>query len=273
MTSYKQNGFEFEGVPVHCIEGGAGFPILMIHGSGPGASTQGNWRLVLEPLAERFHIHAMDLIGFGESGRRPNPPYFDVSFWFRQCQAMIDRMPGDQIGIIGHSVSGALALKLAAANSRVSRLLVTGTMGAPFAVNEDTLRCWSFPPDGDALLALGRTLIHDHERYLTEAWIAGRNKVLFEDESYQSYFSTMFEGEPQGYADQALLDDAELARVTCPVTLIHGREDKPFPPGVSVALSEKLPQADLYLLARCSHSIALEFPEKLLAVAETLFET
>ena len=271
MTSYKTNGFEFEGIPVHWIEGGAGFPILMIHGSGPGASTQGNWRLVLEPLAAQYHIHAMDLIGFGQSGRRSELPYFDVDFWFRQCQAMIERMPDQRIGVIGHSIAGALALKLAAADSRIDRLLITGTMGAPFSVNEDTLRCWSFPPDRDALLALGRTLIHDHERYVTDAWIEGRIKALFEDKTYEPYFSQMFEGELQHYADQVVIDDAELARVTCPVTLIHGRDDKPFPSSVSIALAAKLTQADLYLLARCSHSVALEFPDKLLAVARTLF--
>ena len=28
----------------------------MLHGSGPGAGTIGNWRLVLEPLAARYRI-------------------------------------------------------------------------------------------------------------------------------------------------------------------------------------------------------------------------
>ena len=45
-----------EGHRVHLWEGGEGFPILMLHGSGPGAGTIGNWRLVLEPLAARYRI-------------------------------------------------------------------------------------------------------------------------------------------------------------------------------------------------------------------------
>jgi 2-hydroxymuconate-semialdehyde hydrolase len=270
MTSYKNANFEFESLPVNCIVGGAGFPILMIHGSGPGASTLGNWRLVLGPLAERYHIHAMDLIGFGESGRRPAPPYFDVDFWVRQCRALIDRMPGEKIGIIGHSLSGALALKLAAAEKRVAKVLTTGSMGAPTKVSEYTLRCWTAPRDKSELLAMAQATIHD-QRHVTEAWIAGRVKVLFDDESYAPYFNRMFEGNRQKYMDEAVVTDSELANITCDLTMIHGREDLAFPPSVSIEIAGKLRKADLILLANCSHSVALEFPEKLLSAARLLF--
>ncbi len=40
---------------------------------------------------------------------------------------------------------------------------------------------------------------------------------------------------------------------------------------ITLALAASLRQADVTLLAHCSHSIALEFPEKLLAAAVLLF--
>lgn len=270
MTAYGKHAFEFESTVASYIEGGAGFPILMIHGSGPGASTMANWRLVLEPLAERYHIHAMDLIGFGDSGRRGKPPYFDVDFWTEQCLHMIGRMPGRQIGVIGHSISGALALKLAAREPRITKVLTTGSMGAAFTVNADTMRCWSFPQDRADLVALAKATIHD-QRHVTDAWIAGREKILFEDKAYGVYFAAMFEGDRQKYADSSHLTDDELSKITCAVTMLHGREDTPFPSSVSVALSQKIPQSDLILLGNCSHSVALEFPEKLLTAARLLF--
>lgn len=271
MPTYSKQGFEFEGVPVSYIQGGeTGFPILMIHGSGPGASTQGNWRLVLGPLAEKYQIYAMDLIGFGESGRRPAPPYFDVDLWVRQCRAMIDRIQGERLGVIGHSVSGALALKLAAVEKRIAKVLTTGSMGAPFTVNDDTMNCWSFPKNDDGLHALARSTIHD-QRHVTPEWLAGRRKILFDDKTYGPYFSKMFEGDRQPYAEQTYLTDSEIAAIKCPVTMIHGRDDRPFPPEVSVELAHKLRNADLYLLAECSHSVALEHPDKLLAIANNMF--
>jgi 2-hydroxymuconate-semialdehyde hydrolase len=53
--------------------------------------------------------------------------------------------------------------------------------------------------------------------------------------------------------------------------MMHGRNDIPFPPSMSISIAEKIPQADLILLARCSHSVAVEYPDKLLAAAHLLF--
>lgn len=270
MANYQSKTFAYEDVPVHYLEGGAGLPLLLIHGSGPGASTIGNWRMVLEPLAACYHIFAMDLIGFGQSGRRPREPYFDIDFWLGQCRAMIAMMPGDEIGVCGHSLSGALALKLAATEPRITRILTTGTMGAAFAVNEATIRCWTFPETRDDLWATARILIHD-ERHITDAYIENRVKTLFGDLGYKNYFTKMFAGDPQRFVAEAVVTREELAVNRAAVRMLHGRNDAAFPSSITLKLAEALPQADVTLLAFCSHSIALEQPDKFLSAANEFF--
>ena len=266
------HSFEFQGIPVHYVEGGAGLPILMIHGSGPGASTQGNWRRVLEPLSKHHRVFAMDLIGFGKSGRKPSPPYFDFPLWIDQCLAMIDRMPDGPIGIIGHSISGALALKLAARVPRVSHVMTTATVGAVFAMTDETLRTWTFPRNRDELRLAAEGLIHD-KALIDEAYLSGREAVLFSGD-YEAYFSTMFEGDRLRFIDQALVGAAELARVKCEVLMLHGRDDRGFPAEpLTLTISRSIPHADIVLLGRCSHSVAFEHPEKFLTLAESFFST
>jgi 2-hydroxymuconate-semialdehyde hydrolase len=85
MPVYQDMEFLFEGTKVQYVEGGVGKPILLLHGSAPGASTISNRRTILDSLAKDYHVFAMDLIGFGLS------------------------------------LSGALALKRAAADKRVTR--------------------------------------------------------------------------------------------------------------------------------------------------------
>jgi len=271
MANYQSKTFTHEDVPVHYLEGGKGLPLLLIHGSGPGASTIGNWRMVLEPLVARYHVFAMDLIGFGQSGRRATEPYFDIDFWLGQCRAMIARMPGEEIGICGHSLSGALALKLTAAEPRITRILTTGTMGAAFAVNESTIRCWTFPETREDLWATARLLIHD-DRHITEAYIENRVKTLFDDHAYKNYFTRMFAGAPERFVAEAIVTPEELAANRAAIRMLHGRNDSAFPASISLKLAEALPQADVTLLAFCSHSIALEQPAKFLLAAHDLFD-
>ena len=57
---------------VETWEGGSGFPVLMLHGVGPGTSIQGNFGPVLEPLAAHCKLLAMDLVGFGGALWKPS---------------------------------------------------------------------------------------------------------------------------------------------------------------------------------------------------------
>jgi 2-hydroxymuconate-semialdehyde hydrolase len=268
--NFTERNLTVDGYRVHYLEGGSGYPLLLIHGSGPGASTIGNWRRVLDPLARHFHVHAMDLIGFGQSDRKRVEPYFDLSLWLKQCRAVIDVMPGSRIGIVGHSLSGALALKLATLEPRIAEVLTTASMGAAFKMNPAVEKIWTFPANRDELRQTAEVLIHD-KSLIDDAYLDARMNILHKDTTYGPYFSAMFGGNRQSYVDQTVLTPAESAAVRCKVSMLHGRDDVGFPPSITLDIAERLPQADVTLLARCSHSIAMEQTDKFLAAAHSLF--
>ncbi len=269
----QEKNFVFEGLEVHYLEGGASdaFPILMLHGSGPGVSSIGNWRKVLEPLSSRFHVYAMDLIGFGKSKRKPAPPYFDMALWIAQTQAMIAKMPAGPIGLIGHSISGAMALKLAALDSRIVKVMTTGCMGIVFTPNVATEQTWTFPKNRAELQRAAENLIHD-KSLIDEAYLLNREKVLFDGE-YEGYFGQMFGGDKRKFVDAAVLSADELGKIHCDVLMVHGRNDLAFPPELTEVLSRSIPQADVVMLGNCSHSVAFEHPGKFISLANNFFET
>ena len=259
-----------EGHRVHLWEGGEGSPVLMLHGSGPGAGTIGNWRLVIEPLAARYRIVATDLIGFGASGRKAEEPFFDLPLWRRQAQAVLDLLPAGDAGVIGHSLSASLALGLAMDNPRVTRVMTTGAMGAPAKANRETELCWSFPETRDALRRAAEILVHDRS-VITEAFLDARMAILH-DGDYGPYFRAMFAGDKQRFIDAAVLPADRLAALACEVVMLHGRDDRPFPYEENTrVLARAIPRADSVLIAACGHSPALEHPDKLLAAARMLF--
>ncbi len=266
----NERDINFEGISIHLWEGGKGFPILMLHGSGPGAGTTGNWRYVLEPLSERYHIIASDLIGFGESGRKTKKPFFDIELWRRQAQFLLDLLPEGPVGVIGHSLSASLALGLAAENSRITKVLTTGAMGGQFKINDNTDRCWTFPDTREQLRKAIECLVFDSSR-VTDEVLDSRMKILH-DGIYGPYFQSMFAGDKQQYVDAAMLAPETLKKISCDVVMMHGRNDLPFPFAQnSLALSKNLPTADILLVGKCGHSPALEHPNKLLNIAKALF--
>ena len=72
---------EAGGISTNCHDVGAGTPVLMIHGSGPGVSAWVNWRLVMPSLAERFRVGDLQELEFLHvvAARRRNASRDDVS--------------------------------------------------------------------------------------------------------------------------------------------------------------------------------------------------
>lgn len=266
----QQHTFEFEGVQVAYYRGGRGAPLLLLHGSGPGASSLGNWGPILPSLVQGYEVFAVDLVGFGKSGRKLQKPYFDFEMWVRQAAAMLAAVrPGEPVGVIAHSISAAVALRLADIAPRVRAVVTTGAMGRPFVPVAQTRRVWSGPRNREQLVATLSGIIHD-AGVITDAYLAAREPVVFAP-GYADYFDDMFEGDMQRFVDAALLSDELLARIACPVMLVHGKQDVAFPPSTSIELAGRLPGADLVLLDKCSHSVAFERPGTLLALANDHF--
>lgn len=265
----REYDLNWQGYTVRCWRGGDGMPLLLLHGSGPGASTVGNWARVLAPLAERFEVFAADLIGFGLSSRKKDAPYFDLALWEGQCRFLLDHIGSERIGVLGHSLSGALALKLAAHDRRVTRVVTTGTVGAPDVFNDHLARIWTFPKTREDLLRALDVLVYD-KSLITESFVNHRLSILSQP-GYGEYFGSMFAGDKRALVDSAILDAATLGAINQDVLLIHGLNDLPVPYRSSLRIAETLPSSDVLLINRCNHSPALEHPDKLVSAVTWFF--
>lgn len=261
---------EIEGCQVHYWAGGEGFPLLLLHGVGPGTSIVGNYGPVLEELAKRFRVVAPDWIGFGKSARKSKPPYFDVGLWIRQGLAMLHLLPEGPCGVAGHSLGGAIALKLAARSPRIVRVLTSSSVGAQYPINAALDGFWSLPRDRATLRTAMERMV-DEPAMVTEEMLDGRWSLL-QSEGYASYFSEMFAEPRQRYLDAAVLSPDELARIKVPVVMLHGRNDQPCPAkSTTLVLADSLPRADVHLFGACGHNLPRERSDDYLAAAMHAF--
>src|SRR5262249_35674536 len=90
-------------------ESGSGPAVVCLHCS---ASTSGQWRPLMEQLADRYHLIAPDLYGCGKSDRWPGerPLWIDDEIAFL---APAFERAGGRFHLVGHSFGGAIALKAA----------------------------------------------------------------------------------------------------------------------------------------------------------------
>jgi 2-hydroxymuconate-semialdehyde hydrolase len=266
----KEKFTEVEGCRVHYWEGGSGFPVLMMHGVGPGTSIVGNFEPVLEPLAERYHVFACDLIGFGASDRKLDAPYFDVDLWVRQGLAMLELMPDGDCGVAGHSLGGALALKVASRSPRIAAVLTSCGIGAPYKLNDALDGFWSPTADKDGLRRAMEAMVADPSS-VTDDMIDGRWDLLGRP-GYAEYFADMFAPPRQRFIDAAVLSDRELAAITARVMMIHGRGDRPCPPEqTTLVLARSLPRAEVRLSPNCGHNLPRERTGAYLSAAQEIF--
>lgn len=254
------------GVRTHLHEAGDGPPLLLLHGSGPGVSAWANWRLVLPQLAERYHVVAPDQVGFGGTAHAATGTYGRRT-WTDHALAVIDALDLGRCRIIGNSMGGAIALSVAAARPEsVERLVVMGSVGVSLPLPDGLDQVWGYTPDLDEMRRLIRLFAHDRS-IVTDDLVRLRYEHSLRPEQREAY-EAMFPAPRQRWLDDLALDEAELARVTCPTLLIHGFDDRVIPRESSLRLMQALPNADAHLIGRCGHWVQIEQTATFLRVVE-----
>ena len=101
------------GISTHYHEAGAGPPVLLLHGSGPGVSAWANWRLTIPALARNYRVIAPDLVGFGCT-ERPGDIRYSLQTWSNHVWSFLDALGIRQTSVVGNSLGGRIGLDMAA---------------------------------------------------------------------------------------------------------------------------------------------------------------
>jgi len=245
------------GLRTHFIEAGAGATVVLIHGSGPGVSAYANWRFLIPVLAERFHVLAPDVLGFGKSAR-PDGMTYSKKIWVDHLIAFLEASGVERCSLVGNSMGGALALAIAIERpDLVDRLVLMGAAGLSFPLTEGLDAVWGYEPGVEAM----RDLIARH--FAFDAAIATDELVRLRYEAsclpgYHESYRTMFPAPRQAGIELLSSDPAAIAKIEKPTLLVHGREDRVIPLAVSERLFQLIADAELHVFGRCGHWTQIE---------------
>lgn len=110
MTAPESGRLSFAGHSLFARHAGSGEALLLIHGF-PTSSR--DWDKVWPQLAQRFELHAIDMLGFGQSDK---PADFDysVSASADQWQALVESRGLSSVRILAHDYGNTVAQELLA---------------------------------------------------------------------------------------------------------------------------------------------------------------
>src|SRR5882724_11249240 len=220
---------DIDGVHIHYQEKGMGTPLVLIHGF---TSSTYSWKDVFEPLANSFHVIAVDLKGFGFSAK----PEGDYS---RPAQArlvahLLDYLKIEKAWLCGNSMGGEVSLNFALQNpQRVAGLILIDSSGVEVKGSNSVAPGYaSIPVIGRALTALALNsdkLVRQGLRksFYDEAKITNE-RVAYYYRPLQTRAGQRAALRARTQANQFPIEQ-DLSNIQAPTLIIWGAEDALIP--------------------------------------------
>lgn len=225
---------------------GAGSPVALVHGLS-GSSRW--WDRNIGAIGVKRLVAAIDLVGFGQGGGffgRPEilPPFEEVTALLARWLETF----GEPVHLVGHSMGGQLAIRLAAERPDLVRsLILVDAAGMPFELRPlDHVRMLPKPPFGGPRIA--RMLVPDFLRAGPSSVAVASARVLFGD-----------------------MREAMRA-VVVPALLVWGENDPLVPLRYGEAMQREITGSRLVVLPRAAHVAMWDAPEEFNRVAMAFFD-
>lgn len=239
--------------------GPAGAPVVvMLHGSGPGATGWSNFKSQMLHLADRYRVIAPDMPGWGASvaatyEERNHP---------RTLIELLDALGIEQVALVGNSMGGATSLKVAADNpERVTHLVTLGA-GAP---GSKLFLPGGGPSEGyKLLLAAYRDASPERMQKFVDVFCFDtkfRSPELAKERSdralaYPEHLANFVAG--IGKPRRGTASEDEIASIQASTLIIHGRDDRVVVFENGVKLLSLIPNSTLVAFNQCGHWAQVE---------------
>ncbi len=242
----------------HPADGPERGTVVFIHGSGPGASGWSNFKNNIAAFqADGHRCVVYDQWGYGKTDK-PTDIDYTLEFFVEGLLAVLDTLQLDRVTLVGNSLGGAVALGTALEHAdRVSNLVLMAPGGienkAAYFAMEGIQTMVKHPMGSpeftrDVLANLLTLLVFDPE--------------VIDEELIGERWATLQGQNAHVLATMAIPDlSHDLARLTQPVLVFWGTEDKFCPPEGVWKILSSADRVQAEVLNRCGHWVMAEYPQ------------
>jgi len=235
------------GQNIRYFEAGQGPVVILLHGLG---AVKEIWMPTFGAVAAKYHVYAIDQIGFGHSDK----PLLDykIATFVDFLRTFMKTQSISKATLVGNSLGGWIALDFTAQYpSMIDKLVLVDSAGMPWT--QQAPRIDLNPSSLAGTRALLESLFYN-------------KKIVTDDFVLQVFMDHVHNND--GYTIQRTLagfstpqfEDAKLASIHAPTLVLWGRQDELIPLASGEKLHDGIAGAKLVVLEQCGHVPEIEKP-------------
>jgi pimeloyl-ACP methyl ester carboxylesterase len=255
---------EINGMQVHYRDEGAGFPIVLMHGTAASLHTYDAWT---KQLSKDYRVIRLDLPAFGLTGPNKNAEY-SIESYTKFLSQFLEKIKVAKFYLAGNSLGGNIAWNYAAEYpEKVLKLILIDASGLPTFIPQ--------PP----IFKMAKTpILNSLFLYITPKFFIRKNieqvyadKLKVTDALVTRYHKmSLRTGNRKAFIDRAKTDFSvaekvnlvKLKSVKTTTLLIWGAKDTWIPLGNGKRMDSMLPNSKLVILENSGHVPMEESPKE-----------
>jgi pimeloyl-ACP methyl ester carboxylesterase len=260
MNGIASKTIDVEGMRTHYLEGGRGFPVVLLHSGEFGACAELSWEFTLPALAEHFHVVAPDWLGFGMSAKIFS--FEDMrGLRLRHIAAFLKALGIGNAHFIGNSMGGGMLASVAAMDTPVwgiEKMILAGAGGfAP--ANEARQILNSYDGTREHMKRVLHTVLAHSPLRDDEAYLDKRHRLSLIAGAWECTAATRFR-RPGVKASEK--EDTNYRNIKRPTLIVAGGKDPLREPGYAKKLQAEISGSELIVFEEAAHFPHIDAPER-----------
>jgi pimeloyl-ACP methyl ester carboxylesterase len=247
-------------VRTHYLEAGEGEPLVLIHSGEFGGRAELSWRYNIAALAERFHVYAPDVVGFGRSSKLYH--FTDAGrYRVEHIRRFMDALCIESAHFMGNSFGGSVTLTVAAQERPVWNIRsIVSVSGGGYAPDNDARKVLThYDGTREGMRALLQVMFW-HERWWSDEEVEARWRASIEPGAWEAVAAARFArpGYEKGFGSER----GDPANIRVPTLIVGGDQDLLREPGCWEGLHARIPGSELKVFSPARHCPHIEYADE-----------
>lgn len=261
------------GIRTRYLVAGQGPPVVLLHGTSLAIDARATWMRTIPALAGHHRVYAPDMPGFGGTDPAPDGRHLQRPERCVFVRSFIEAIGLERCALVGHSEGAFIATRLAIETPDLVDALVIVTSGATAPrLRTDQDAAWSaaaaaaYDVEGGCATeesfveTIGRLSTTNPPDYL--AILRSNYRDARQNGQFERLCAASTKGDYAGYTQvQEEWLFPFLGSIEARIMLVWAGADATVPIARGIKLLERLPAADMHILADAAHMVMIDRSE------------